>query len=37
VAKYDGQRRIKVAISRRQDINLMGQYLNDKYAFDHVA
>ncbi|AWB56496.1 3'(2'),5'-bisphosphate nucleotidase CysQ [Colwellia sp. Arc7-D] len=37
VAHYDGQRRIKVAISRRQDINLMGQYLNDKYDFDHVA
>jgi 3'(2'), 5'-bisphosphate nucleotidase len=37
VAKYDGQRRIKIAISRRQDINLMGQYLNDKYDFDHVA
>jgi 3'(2'), 5'-bisphosphate nucleotidase len=37
VAKYDGQRRIKVAISRRQDINLMGQYLNSKYDFDHVA
>jgi 3'(2'), 5'-bisphosphate nucleotidase len=37
VAEYDGQRRIKIAISRRQDINLMGQYLNDKYDFDRVA
>jgi 3'(2'), 5'-bisphosphate nucleotidase len=37
VAKYDGQRRIKVAISRRQDINLMGQYLNDQYDFEHIA
>jgi|TARA_B110000196_G_C21122006_1_gene653730 3'(2'), 5'-bisphosphate nucleotidase len=37
VAKYDGQRRIKVAISRRQDINLMGQYLNSKYDFEHIA
>lgn len=37
VAEYDGQRRIKVAISRRQDINLMGQYLNDDYDYDRVA
>lgn len=37
VAQYDGQRRIKVAISRRQDINLMGQYLNSDYDYDHVA
>lgn len=37
VAPYDGQRRIKVAISRRQDINLMGQYLNEGFDFDHVA
>lgn len=37
VAEYDGKRRIKVAISRRQDINLMGQYLNDAYGYDRVA
>ena len=37
VAEYDGKRRIKVAISRRQDINLMGQYLNDDYGYDRVA
>jgi len=37
VAEYDGERRIKVAISRRQDINLMGQYLNDEFSYDHIA
>ncbi|SEL57050.1 3'(2'),5'-bisphosphate nucleotidase [Colwellia chukchiensis] len=37
VAKYHSQRRIKVAISRRQDINLMGQYLSADYDYEHIA
>ncbi len=37
VAPYDGSRAINVAISRRQELSLMGQYLNDEYAFEHVA
>jgi len=37
VAQYQEKRRIKVAISRRQQLGLMGQYLNDDFDFDHVA
>jgi len=37
VAQYQEQRRIKVAISRRQKLELMGQYLNKDFDFDHVA
>lgn len=37
VAEYQEKRRIKVAISRRQQLDLMGQYLNDKYDYDYVA
>ena len=37
VAEYHQQRPIKVAISKRQRIDLMGQYLNDEFNFDHVA
>lgn len=37
VADYQESRRIKVAISKRQRIELMGQYLNKAYDFDHVA
>lgn len=38
VAKYDGNRKIKVAISRRQELSLMGQYLNnDDFSFEYVS
>lgn len=37
VADYQENRRIKVAISRRQQLHLMGQYLNDDYDYDYVA
>jgi len=37
VADYHESRRIKVAISKRQRIDLMGQYLNKDFDFDHVA
>jgi 3'(2'), 5'-bisphosphate nucleotidase len=37
VADYQEKRRIKVAISRRQQLNLMGQYLNEDYDYDYVA
>jgi len=37
VADYQEPRRIKVAISKRQRIDLMGQYLNDEFEFEHVA
>jgi len=37
VAQYQENRRIKVAISRRQQLELMGQYLNDDFNYDYVA
>lgn len=37
VADYHQSRRIKVAISKRQRIELMGQYLSNEFDFDHVA
>ncbi len=37
VAKYHQDKAIKVAISRRQELNLMGQYLNPDYDFEYVA
>jgi len=37
VAGYQEQRPIKVAISKRQRIELMGQYLSEDFDFDHVA
>lgn len=37
VSPYEQERSIKVAISRRQELGLMGQYLNDEYAFEYVA
>ncbi len=37
VAPYQEERQIKVAISRRQQLNLMGQYLNENYDYDYVA
>jgi 3'(2'), 5'-bisphosphate nucleotidase len=38
VAEYDGTRPIKVAISRRQELSLMGQYLNnDEFSFEYVS
>lgn len=37
VADYNEQRPIKVAISKRQGIDLMGQYLSDDFNYDHIA
>ena len=37
VAHYQERRRIKVAISRRQQLDLMGQYLQKGFDFDYVA
>jgi 3'(2'), 5'-bisphosphate nucleotidase len=37
VADYQNNNTVKVAISRRQQLDLMGQYLNDHYHFDYVA
>lgn len=37
VAPYHGERKIKVAISRRQELSLMGQYLNTEFDFEYVA
>jgi len=37
VEPYQQDRAIKVAISRRQELGLMGQYLNDEYPFEYVA
>jgi len=37
VQAYDDQRKIKVAVSRRQKLSLMGQYLSDDFDFDYVS
>ena len=37
VEPYDSARKIKVAISRRQELSLMGQYLSDDYEYDYIA
>jgi 3'(2'), 5'-bisphosphate nucleotidase len=37
VAPYNGDRPIKVAVSRRQKLNLMGQYLSDEFTYEYVA
>jgi len=37
VADYEQGRPIKVAISKRQNIDLMGQYLNNDFDYDHIA
>lgn len=37
VADYQENRRIKVAISRRQQLELMGQYLSDEFDYDYIA
>ena len=37
VAEFEESRKIKVAISRRQKLELMGQYLSDDYDYDYVA
>lgn len=37
VEPYNKSRKIKVAISRRQELNLMGQYLSEQYDYDYVA
>ena len=37
VAQYQAQRRINIAISRRQQLSLMEQYLSNDFDFDHIA
>ena len=37
VADFDGQRKIKVAVSRRQKLDVIGQYLSDDFDFEHIA
>ncbi|MGB0937000.1 MAG: 3'(2'),5'-bisphosphate nucleotidase CysQ [Colwellia sp.] len=37
VSQFDSDRKIKVAISRRQNLDKMGRYLNKSYNFDYVA
>lgn len=37
VEAYDHKRPIKVAVSRRQKLELMGQYLNPEFEFEYVA
>lgn len=36
VETYDNQRPIKVAVSRRQKLSLMGQYLNTDFEYEYV-
>ncbi|MFD2165418.1 3'(2'),5'-bisphosphate nucleotidase CysQ [Thalassotalea euphylliae] len=37
VAPFEESRHVKVAISRRQELSLMGQYLNEDFEFDYIA
>lgn len=37
VEPYDGKRKIKVAISRRQELSLMGQYLSTSFEYENIA
>ncbi|MCJ8319702.1 MAG: 3'(2'),5'-bisphosphate nucleotidase CysQ [Colwellia sp.] len=37
VADYHSDKPVKVAISRRQELNLMGQYLNSNLNYDYIA
>jgi len=37
VAEYHAERPVKVAISRRQELGLMGQYLNKAFDFEYIA
>jgi len=37
VANYHNDKPVKVAISRRQELNLMGQYLNTNLNYDYIA
>jgi 3'(2'), 5'-bisphosphate nucleotidase len=37
VKPYDRKRPINVAVSRRQKLSLMGQYLNDEFEFNYIA
>jgi len=37
VAEYHAERPVKVAISRRQELGLMGQYLNKEFDFEYIA
>ena len=37
VADYQKNRPVKVAISRRQELGLMGQFLNEKFNYEYVA
>lgn len=36
VATYDENRAIKVAVSRRQKLHVMGKYLSDNYQYEYV-
>lgn len=37
VAPYNGKRKIKVAISRRQELSLMDKYLDKSFDFEYIA
>lgn len=37
VERYDGKRKIKVAVSRRQKLDLMGQYLSTDFNYDYIS
>jgi len=37
VTPYQADNKVRVAISRRQELGLMGQYLNDKFQYEHIA
>jgi 3'(2'), 5'-bisphosphate nucleotidase len=37
VAEYDQSRKITVAISRRQELHLMGQYLSPNFTYEHIS
>lgn len=37
VSPYDGKRKVKVAISRRQKLDVMGKYLDSSFEYEYVA
>jgi len=37
VEPFDDKRKIKVAVSRRQKLNLMAQYLSDDFDYEYIA
>lgn len=37
IADYDGKRKLRVAISRRQELHVIGQYLRPEFEYEYIA